>query len=199
MPGQDHRCLVASLRLIGERGWDRRLGRGVARDRQVGRERRGLLDQALIKLDPFGLIERDSGHRLPIFAIDRDKARLGGRTLGDDHLVGSGGNTHRFDIDPELAGPECRDGDMRAALGGRADHIMRGNVGLLHGVAPMFQRHELVVVQRMWEPRHVSGDKDVIGDDGVNVEDAAACVTGDPKRARRQIGIFQPFRIADGS
>src|SRR5690349_4036983 len=77
MSGQGHRRLVAPLRLIREGSWDRWHRCGAVGHLHVGRERRGLLDQALIKLDPFGLIERDGSHRLPVFAIDRDKAGLG--------------------------------------------------------------------------------------------------------------------------
>src|ERR1051326_8640291 len=51
----------------------------------------------------------------------------------------------------------------------------------------------------MWEPRYISGDKNVIGDDGIFVKDAASRIAGDAKRASGQVRIFEPFRIADGS
>jgi hypothetical protein len=59
----------------------------------------------------------------------------------------------------------------------------------------MFQRQKVVVKEGMREARHVSGDKHIVGDNGIDVEGTASRVTADPKGAYRQPGIVQPFRI----
>jgi hypothetical protein len=51
----------------------------------------------------------------------------------------------------------------------------------------------------MREVCHVSGDKHIIRDNGIDVEGTASRVTADPKGAYGQPGIAQPFRIPDRS
>src|SRR5438105_9114724 len=48
----------------------------------------------------------------------------------------------------------------------------------------------------MRESRYIPGDKDVIGDNGIDIEDTAPGVTADAKRAYGEAGVAQPFRIA---
>ena len=66
---------------------------------------------------------------------------------------------------------------------------MGGHGGLLHRIAPMFERQKLVVVEGMREPRDIAGDKDLIGDNGIDIEGTAPGVTADPKRPCGESGI----------
>src|SRR5712692_4563846 len=64
VPGQDHRRIMGRNPRIGKGGRDRGTQRGLLNTVHRGWERRGLLNQALIKLDPPGVIERHSRHQL---------------------------------------------------------------------------------------------------------------------------------------
>src|SRR6266436_1080339 len=184
VPGQDHRRIIGGDPRIGKGGAYRGAQRGLLNTVHRGGERRGLLNQALIKLDPQVVIERDGSDQLPRFAIGGDKAGIGKLPLRDHHFLGRRGDAHRFDVDPELTGPESRHGHVRAASGGGTDHIMRGDGSLLHRIAPMFQRQKLVVVEGMREAGDIPGDKDIIGDNRIDIEGTAPGVTADPKRPR---------------
>ena len=86
---------------------------------------------------------------------------------------------------------------MRAPLGGQADHVVRGDLRLCHRVAPVLERHELVVVEGVGEARHVAGDEDVVDGDGVDGEGAAAGVAGHPERPHSEPAARQPLGVAD--
>ena len=73
---------------------------------------------------------------------------------------------------------------------------MGGDARLFDRIAPMFQRQKLVIVERMREAGDIAGDKDIIGDNGIDSEDTAPGITADPKRAYGEPGVGQPFRIA---
>src|SRR5215471_20965609 len=81
IPGQYHSRLVDGDPRIGKGGWDRGTWRGLISDRKAGWERSGLLNQALIKLNPPGVIERHGSDQLPRFSIGGHKAGLGQRAL----------------------------------------------------------------------------------------------------------------------
>src|SRR5260370_29210336 len=74
VPGQYHRRIMGRDPRIGKGGGDRAVWRGLNSSGHLGGERRGLLNQSLIKLDPPGVIERHGGDQLPRFAIGSDKA-----------------------------------------------------------------------------------------------------------------------------
>ncbi len=78
-----------------------------------------------------------------------------------------------------------------------AKHVVGGDLGLSDGVAPVLQRHELVVVDRMRETRHVARHEDVVGDQAVDVDGAAARIGGHPPGSCREARAFQPFDVAD--
>src|SRR5260370_6687548 len=169
----------------GSGPWDRerRLGPGsVARAEQLRKSWGGTV-----------LLAQSSADNTRATWHDRTSRQ---RPLRDHHSIGRRGDPHRFDVDPELAGPKGWHGHVRAALSGGTDHIMRGDGGLLHGIAPMFQRQKLVVIEGMREAGDIPGDKDIIGDNGIDSEGTAPGVTADPKRPGGEPGIAQPFRIA---
>src|SRR5258708_18618406 len=60
VPGQDRRRIIGRDHRIGKGGAYRGARRGLNSSGHRGWERRGLLNQVLIKLDPPGVIERHS-------------------------------------------------------------------------------------------------------------------------------------------
>jgi len=58
VPGQDHRRIMGRDPRIGKGGWDRAVWRGLNSSGNLGGERCCLLNQALITLEPPGMIER---------------------------------------------------------------------------------------------------------------------------------------------
>jgi hypothetical protein len=146
---------------------------------ESGRERLGGLDHVLVELQPHGLIEPDGGGDLPPVAVDGDEPAVGDRALGDDDLVGEGRHPDRLDVRAELRGPEHRGGQVRPPVIWPADHVVASDLALGDRVAPVLQCQDLVVIQRVREPRGVAG------------------VAGHPPRADGQAGAAQPFGVAD--
>ncbi len=79
----------------------------------------------------------------------------------------------------------------------RVDHVVGRHLCLSDGVAPVFEREHLVLEQGMREAGDVAGDEDIVGDDAVHVEGAAAGVAGDPARTGRKSRLGQPFGVAN--
>src|SRR5260370_28577980 len=67
VPGQDNRRLMGWLPRIGKGGGDWGIRHRVQSFGQLGLERRGFLNQVLIKIHPLGLIKRHSSDQLPFF------------------------------------------------------------------------------------------------------------------------------------
>src|SRR6266496_6278296 len=91
VPGQYHRRIIGRDPRIGKGGRDRGARRGLISGGNLRWERRCLLNQALIKLDPFGVIERHGSDQLPRFSIGGDKAGIGKLPLRDHHFLGRRG------------------------------------------------------------------------------------------------------------
>ena len=62
--------------------------------------------------------------------------------------VPEGRHPDRLDVDAELRGPEGRQPQVGAAVGSIAHHVVRRDLGLGDGVAPVLQGQELVAEQR---------------------------------------------------
>jgi hypothetical protein len=71
------------------------------------------------------------------------------------------------------------------------------DLGLGDCVAPVFEGQKLVLEKGMGEASNVTGDKNVIGDDAVHVESAAACIARNTARTGREFRLGQPFGVAD--
>src|SRR5258708_1658026 len=76
VPGQYPRRIIGGDPRIGKGGAYRGAGRGLLNTVHRGGERRGLRNQALIKLDPQVVIERHGSDQLPPLAIGGEKAGL---------------------------------------------------------------------------------------------------------------------------
>jgi hypothetical protein len=85
------------------------------------------------------------------------------------------------------------------ATGLCADHVVRCDLGLLHSVGPVFERNEPVLVDRVGAARHVASDKDIVGDQAVEIEGATARVTGHAPHAGREARRLQPVGVADAA
>ena len=88
---------------------------------------------------------------------------------------------------------------MRAAFGWRPHHVVRGDRGLLDGIAPVLDGDELAVKEGVWPAGDVAGDEDVVEHNPLLVEDAARSVANDPAGIGSQTGPAKPLRIADGA
>ena len=86
---------------------------------------------------------------------------------------------------------------MRAALGFVAHHVVGRDLRSEDGIVPVFHREELVLEQHVGRTCDVAGHENVVGDDTVDVEGAAAGVAGDAPEAGGQPGTLQPFDVAD--
>ena len=75
---------------------------------------------------------------------------------------------------------------MRPPVTRGTDHVVAGDLGLGDRVAPVLERQELIVVQRVREARHVPGDEDTVCGHAVDVHRPAAGVTGHPPPADGQ-------------
>src|SRR5580704_6344043 len=184
-------------------GWE--IGRyrprvdGNIESRGRRRKRTRLLDECLVVLQPFAVVERDRTDNSSPSAVRRGEPSLFDRALSKDDLVPEGGHANRLDVDAELARPVGRHHEMGTALGFGAHHVMRSHLRTANGVAPEFRGEKLVLIQDVGRTRDVPGDEDVVGHEAVDIEGAAAGVTGDTPEAGRKPGTLQPFNVADGS
>ena len=132
VPGQDHgRVTHRGPAARGNRQGPGHWALVAWRRRSRAGRRRRLLDEALIRLQPLGLIERHRRYYLSVFAVGGDKLGVIKCALGDHDLIGGGGHAHRLDVDAELTRPEGRHGHVREA--GRREH--RSYCGRRYGLA----------------------------------------------------------------
>src|ERR1700722_337305 len=79
-------------------------------------ERTRLLDECLVVLQPFAVVEGDRTDNTSPSAVGRGEPSLFDRALGKDDLVPEGGHANRLDIDAELARPVGRYKEMGAGV-----------------------------------------------------------------------------------
>src|SRR5580658_7840645 len=97
-------------------GWE--IGRyrprvgGNIESRGRRRKRTRLLDECLVVLQPFAVVERDRTDNSSPSAVRRGEPSLFDRALGKDDLVPEGGHADRLDVDAELARPVGRHHEM---------------------------------------------------------------------------------------
>ena len=68
---------------------------------------------------------------------------------------------------------------------------------LRDGVLPVLEAEELVAVERVGEAGDVAGHEDVVGDEAVDVDGAAAGVGRHAERTGRQSRTLEPLDVAD--
>ena len=143
------------------------------------------------------MVEGDCGDdAAPTTVGSGEPAFLDGALCKDD-LATEGADTHRLDIDTELAGPECWQREVWPTVGFKAHHVVRRDLSTKDGIVPVLQREKLILVQYVGEPRDIAGDENGIGDNAVDVEGTAARIATDAPETGSQTGPLQPLGIAD--
>jgi hypothetical protein len=152
-------------------------------DGSIRRKRRGGLDQPHIVFEPFRAVHAHGGRDSAFVAVDSNEPAALDRALRYDHFVGEGWQSDRLDVDPKLAGPEGRHGQVRTAQRCRVDHVVRRHLGLRNCIAPVFERQQLILEKGMRKARDITSHEHVVGDDAVHVEDTAASIAAHATRA----------------
>src|SRR6185295_371111 len=132
-----------------------------------GRERRRLVDESAVVLQPLAVVKGDSSDDAALLAEGGGETKILDRALGEDDLISEGAHANALDVDAELAGPELRQRQVRAASGLEVDHVVRRGLCAEYRGIHVFDRHELIFVEHMRCPRDVACDEDVVGHDAV--------------------------------
>src|SRR5262249_46320444 len=150
------------------------------------------LDLRRVVLQPFAVIESDRGDdATPMTVGSGEPAFLNGALRKYD-LVSEGADSHRLDIDAELAGPERRQRKVWPTIGLEAHHVVRSDLGPKDGIVPVLQGEKLILIHHVREPRDVAGDENGIRYNAVDVEGAAARIAAYAPETGGQTRPLQP-------
>src|SRR5215469_18959607 len=86
---------------------------------------------------------------------------------------------------------------MRTTFSFVAHHVVACDFRPQDCVVPVLHREKLVLEQDVRRARYVSCYENIVRDDTVQVEGAAASVASDAPEAGSQPGTIQPFDVAD--